>query len=65
MDYETVMVTISEEDQLSDIYINLDSKVLKSYKSKLTDENKREYAEQKFIASVYFHTLFLYTIYKK
>jgi len=64
MDYETVMVTISEEDQLSDIYINLDSKVLKNYKSKLTDENKREYAEQKYIASVYFHTLFLYTITK-
>ena len=62
--FDTVMVTMSDGEQLSDIYINLDSKVLKNYKAKLAQHTKREYAEKKYITSVYFHTLFLYTITK-
>ena len=45
----------------------MDSRVLKNYKSKYRNitEEQINVAERKYIASVYFHTLFLYTISKK
>ena len=65
MDIDTVMIPISDDGEtLSDIYINLDSKVLKSYKSKLKGVEERSFAEKKYIATTFFHTLFLYTITK-
>ena len=51
-------------EMLEAIYINLDSTVLKNYKSKLNSSELREKAEKEYIAKVYFHTLFLYSINK-
>ena len=43
----------------------MDSHVLKSYKSKLKTPHENEIAEKRYISTVYFHTLFLFTITKK
>lgn len=65
MDIDTVMLPFTDDGEtLSDIYINLDSKVLKSYRSKLKGFEERSFAEKKYIATTFFHTLFLYTITK-
>lgn len=66
MNYKTVMYPLVERESLERIYINMDSNVLKSFKSKYkhADENQLELADRKYISSVYFHTLFLYTITK-
>ena len=66
MDYSTVMYPMAKGDNLERIYINMDSNVLKSFKSKYknADETQLELANRKYISSVYFHTLFLYTITK-
>lgn len=64
MDYSTIMHPLVEGEQLDSIFINLDSRVLKSYKAKIKSmtEEQMELADKKFISSVYFHTLFLFTI---
>lgn len=62
--YQTVMYPYVEGDSLERIYINMDCKVLKEYKSKLTSSDSIEIAEKRWISSIYFHTLFLYTISK-
>ena len=66
MDYETVMYPKVEGEKLECIYINMDSTVLKNFKSKNRNPNEEqlEVANRKYIANVYFHTLFLYTITK-
>ncbi|TDG36142.1 hypothetical protein EZJ43_10355 [Pedobacter changchengzhani] len=64
IDYETVMVPQVSGDNLDKIIINMDSHVLKNFKSKYKDQSQLEVAERKYISSVYFHTLFLYTITK-
>jgi len=66
MEWETVMVPIAAGDELESIYINMDSTVLKNFKSKYRSagESQLEFADRKYITSVYFHTLFLYTITK-
>jgi hypothetical protein len=65
MGYNTIMHPYIEEgDTLERIYINMDSNVLKSYKSKLNSEEQRQLAEKRYISTVYFHTLFLYSINK-
>ena len=64
MDWNTVMHPYLEGDQLETIYINMDSRVLKEYKSKiksLTPEQNK-LADRRYISAVYFHTLFLYVI---
>lgn len=67
MDYETVMFPMSEGETLESIYINMDSRTLKNFKSKQHNisEEQMSIADKKYISSVYFHTLFLYTITKK
>lgn len=67
IDWETVMIPVASGDTLEKIIINMDSRVLKNYKSKFKNitEEQISVAERKYIASVYFHTLFLYTISKK
>ena len=67
IEWETVMVPIASGDTLEKILVNMDSRVLKNYKSKYRNitEEQINVAERKYIASVYFHTLFLYTISKK
>ena len=65
MDYDNIMYIYSPDgEKLEKIYINLDSTVLKNYKSKLNSSELREKAEKEYIAKVYFHTLFLYSINK-
>ncbi len=65
MKYETVMAPYANGDVLDTIYINLDSNVFLNYRSKLKSEDQLQTAEKRYLASVYFHTLFLYMINKK
>ncbi len=65
MDYSTVMSPMANDNILETIYINLDSSVFLNYRSKLKSEDQLQVAEKRYLASVYFHTLFLYMITKK
>lgn len=65
MSYDTVMYPVGEGDKLETIYINLDSKVFLNHRSKLKGEEQILVAQKKYLASVYFHTLFLYMITKR
>jgi hypothetical protein len=64
MGYETVVHPFAEGDILKDIYINMDSKILKEYKTTLKTTEQYETAEKRYYTSVYFHTLFIFTISK-
>lgn len=66
MDYNTVMIPDAEGDSLNSIFINMDSKVLMNFKGKERNPNQEqlELANRKYYTSVYFHSLFLYTITK-
>lgn len=64
MNYENVIHPFAEGDVLQAIYVNMDSNILKNYKSNLKSSEQLEIAEKRFYTSVYFHTLFLYTISK-
>ena len=65
MNHDTVMYPVGEGDKLKTIYINLDSSVFLSHRSKLKSEEQIEIAQKKYLASVYFHTLFLSVITKR
>ncbi|WP_447952387.1 hypothetical protein [Sphingopyxis chilensis] len=60
MDHSTVVYPFVDEDKLAGIYINLDSSVLKDFKTKATSPEATELAERRYISAVYFHTLFLF-----
>ncbi|PEN07117.1 hypothetical protein CRI93_07425 [Longimonas halophila] len=65
MDYGTIMHPfVNEEDRLEKIFVNMDSRVLLNYKSSQSGEEGIKIAENRYLSSVYFHTLFLYTITK-
>lgn len=64
IDYKKVMIPIVDGNKLEKIYINMDSTVLKNYKSKLKTTEQIKLANNRFISAVYFHTLFLYSISK-
>ncbi len=66
MAHKTVMVPEAEGDNLTKIFVNMDSSVLMNFKSKYKNPNQEqiEIANRKYYTSVYFHTLFLYTITK-
>ena len=66
MERYTVMHPMVEGEKLERIYINMDSTVLKNFKSKTRNPNEEQLklADQKYITSVYLHTLFLYTVTK-
>lgn len=64
MSYENIMHPFAEGEVLQTIYVNMDSRVLKDYKSSLKTTEQFEMAEKRYYTSVYFHTLFLYTISK-
>ena len=49
-----------DEDKLSRIYINLDSSVLRDFKSGNRSPDAIELAERRYVSTVYFHTLFLF-----
>lgn len=65
MDHTTVMYPVGEGDKLETIYINLDSSMFLNHRSKLKNEEQIVAAQKKYLASVYFHTLFLYVITKR
>lgn len=67
MDHAVVMYPFVEGDVLDTIYINMDSKILKDFKAKKRSlsEEQNQLANRHYIASVYYHTLFLYVINKK
>ena len=60
MSYETVVYPFVEDDKLSRICVNVDSKVLKDFNSSIKSSEAVELAERRYISSVYFHTLFLF-----
>lgn len=64
MNYSTVMYPMVNGERLEAIYINMDSVVFMNFKPKNPNEEQLELANRKYITSVYFHTLFLYTITK-
>ncbi len=67
MGFPVIMHPLVEEDRLDTIFINMDSSVFKTYKSKIKSvtEEQIELADKKYISSVYFHTLFLFSIAKQ
>ena len=65
MNHDTVMYPVGEGDKLETIYINLDSSMFLNHRSKLKNEEQIMIAQKKYLASVYFHTLFLYVITKR
>ncbi|HEA29570.1 MAG TPA: hypothetical protein ENH91_06190 [Leeuwenhoekiella sp.] len=64
--YKTVMIPEAQGETLTRIFVNMDSTVLKTFKSKYKNPNQEqlEFSSRKYFTSVYFHTLFLYTITK-
>ena len=66
MNYSTVMHPVVDGEKLTSLNINMDSTVLKNFKSqnRIRSEEQSEMANQKYISSVYTHTLFLYSITK-
>lgn len=66
MNHATVMYPMVNGEKLESVYINMDSNVLKNFKAKTRNPSQEQsnMAEQRYIASVYSHTLFLYSITK-
>ena len=62
MDHNTVMHPFVEGTVIERIYINMDSRVFKSYRSTLRSDEDIEKAQLKYVAAVYCHALFLYTV---
>lgn len=60
MGYGIVVHPYVEDDKLSRIYVNVDSKVLKDFNSGARSSEAVEMAERRYISAVYFHTLFLF-----
>ncbi len=60
MGYDVVVYPLVEDDKLSRIYVNVDSKVLKDFNSGAKSSEAAEMAERRYISAVYFHTLFLF-----
>ena len=50
---------------LTSVYVNMESTVFLNYRSKLSSQEQIEVAERRYLSSVYFHVLFLYTITQK
>lgn len=58
--------SVGEDGNLERVYINMDSRVLRNFKSRQGNlgAEQAELSEKKYISSVYFHTIFLFTITK-
>ena len=67
MNRGVVMHPLVEEGKLRCIYVNMDSAVLKKFKSGMNNASgaSLDAAEKKYYTTVYFHTLFLFTITQK
>ncbi|MCS4099937.1 hypothetical protein [Salinibacter ruber] len=55
---------VEDEETLERVFINMDSRVLLDYKSDQSGEEGIQIAGNRYLHSVYFHTLFLFTITK-
>ena len=64
IDFATVMYPMVNGEKLESVCINMDSTVLKKFKPKNANQEQLEIADKRYIASVYSHTLFLYSITK-
>ena len=66
MNHGTCMSAMVKDDALIKVYVNMESQTLRNYKSKQNNPNadQIELTNRKYYTSVYFHTLFLYTITK-
>lgn len=65
-DEQEIMSTLSNEnDELEKIFINMDSSLLRTYKSKFDGDEALRVADNKYVAQVYFHSLFLFSIFKQ
>ena len=64
MHHDVVVSPLVDGDSLSEVYVNMDSKVWLSHRAKLAKEEAVTVAEKRYVSAVYFHTLFLYTITK-
>ena len=62
MDYNIVMHPMIEGERLEKLYINMDSTAFKNFRPKNPNDEQLELVNRRYIASVYLHTLFLYTI---
>lgn len=60
MSFNEVVFPLVEEEKLSRIYINIDSKVLKDFNTRARSPEAIELAERRYISATYFHTLFLF-----
>ena len=65
MNHSHILHPFVDDDKLEKIFINMDSSVLRNHKTRQKTEEQLNIADQKYISSVYFHSLFLYTISKK
>lgn len=61
---DTIVHPFVEGDKLETIFINMDSNVLKRFIAKQGNEEQINVARNRYISSVYFHTLFLYMVSK-
>ena len=67
MDWGVPMVpSVDENGNLERVFINMDSSVLRNFNSRqgAIGVEQKELSEKKYISSVYFHTIFLFTITK-
>lgn len=64
MHHDIVVHPFVNDESLSAVYINMDSNVWLSHRTKLGKEEAITVAEKRYVSAVYFHTLFLYTITK-
>jgi hypothetical protein len=67
MDWTVPMFpSVGEDSNLERIYINMDSSVLRNFISRqgVIGMDQKELSEKKYITSVYFHTIFLFSITK-
>ncbi len=64
MDFEDVLGLQVSGDVLEKIFVNMDARVLKNFKSRHRNQNPEQVdlTNRKYYSSVYFHVLFLYTI---
>ncbi len=67
MDWAVTMYpSVGDDGNLEKVYINMDSSVLRNFVSRqgAIGMDQKEISEKKFISSVYFHTIFLFSITK-
>jgi len=62
---EIMAVDTNDKDELETIFINMDSNLLRTYKSRIDGDEALRLADNKYATQVYFHTLFLYSILKQ